>query len=172
VFVDWGSGGAWIRFGLDEHNKLARITEVHVSGEPTAEKLRRIPLGRIAAAVRADAAVQVPLAIGLNGELPPEFLSAPPERFGELVEKHKPRYRLKRPASRRLEDAFFENVARAYRDALIRGLSPRQTLAADTGAARDTVAGWILQSRRRGYLPPAQSGKAIADHEEEEQNDA
>jgi hypothetical protein len=165
VFVDWGSGRAWIRFGLDEHHKLARITEVHVSGEPTADKLRRIPLGRIAAAVRADAAVQVPLAIGLNEELPPEFFSAPPKRFHELVEKHKPRYRLKRPASRRLDDAFFEKVARAYRDALIRGLNPRQTLAADTGAAPDTVAGWILRARRDGHLPPAQPGKAMADVE-------
>jgi hypothetical protein len=167
VYVDWGSGRAWIRFGLDKHNKLACVTEIHLS-EPTAEKLRQIPLGRIAAAIRANAAVQVPLAIGLNEKLPPEFLSAPPEKFGELVEKHKPRYRLKRPASRRLDDAFFEKVARAYRDALIRGLNPRQTLAADTGAARDTVAGWILQSRRRGHLPPAQPGKAIADAEGKE----
>lgn len=167
VYVDWGNGRAWIRFGRDEHNKLARVTEAHLS-EPTAETLRQIPLGRIAAAVRADIAVQLPLAIGLDKKLPPEFLSAPPEKFGELVEKHKPRYRLERPASRRLNDAFFENVARAYRDALSRGLKPRQALAADTGAARDTVAGWILQSRRRGYLPPAQPGKAIADAKEEE----
>jgi hypothetical protein len=167
VYVDWGSGQAWIRFGRDNENKLSRIAELHVS-EPTAEKLRGIPLSRISAAVRADAAVQVPLAIGLNEELPPEFLSAAPEKFAELVKKHKPRYRLKRPATRRLDDSFFENVARAYRDALIRGLTPRQTLAADTGAARDTVAGWILESRRRGHLPPAQPGKAIADVKQEE----
>jgi hypothetical protein len=168
VYVDWGNGRAWIRFGLDEHNKLTHVTEVHVADEPTTEKLRQIPLGRIGAAVSANAAVQLPLAIGRKEKLPPDFLSAPPKNFGELVEKHKPRYRLKRPASRRLDDGFFENVARAYRDALSRGLKPRQALAADTGAARDTVAGWILQSRRRGYLPPAPPGKAIADAKKEE----
>jgi hypothetical protein len=164
VYVDWGNGRAWIRFGLDEHNKLTRVTEVHVSDEPTTEKLRQIPLGRIAAAVRADIAVQLPLAIGRKEKLPPEFLSAPPKRFGEIVEKHKPRYRLKRPTARRLDDTFFKNVARAYTDAAGRGLNPRQTIHEDTGAPVDTVARWIREARapERGYLPPGQPGKVTA----------
>jgi hypothetical protein len=165
VHADWGSGRAWIRFGRDEHDKLTRITEVHVSGEPTAESLRQIPLARIATAVRANGQVQVMLAIGINGKLPPEYLSAPPEKFGELVEKHKPRYRLKRPSSRRLGDAFFKNVARAYLDAAGRGLNPRQTLAQDAGVPVDTVARWIREARapERRYLPPGQPGKVTAE---------
>ena len=168
VHVDWGDGNAWVRFGLDGNNRLTRISELHVL-EPTAESLRRIPLGRIQTAVTAQVGsggmggvVQLPLALMFKQEPPPGLLSTPPDKFGEFVEKEKPRYRLKRPATRRLNDTFFENVARAYRDAVVRGLNPRQTLAADTGKAPDTIAGWVQEARRRGHLPPAQPGKVSA----------
>jgi hypothetical protein len=148
-----------VRFEKDEHGKL-RLADLRVA-EQTAESLRRIPLGRIETAVGANAQVQLMLAVGLNEEVPDEMFSA---FTGKGIDEPR-RYRLKRPATRRLEDAFFQNVARAYRDALIRGLNPRQTLAADAGAAPDTVAGWVLQARRRGHLPPTQPGKAMADAE-------
>jgi hypothetical protein len=165
VHADWGSGRAWVRFGKDEQGKLAHIDEVHMSGGPTAERLRQIPLGRIATAVRANGAVQLMLAMGIDKKPPPpEFFSAPPAKFGEIVEKHKPRYRLKRPTARRLDDTFFKNVARAYTDAAGRGLNPRQTIHEDTGAPVDTVARWIREARapERGYLPPGQPGKVTA----------
>ena len=163
IHADWGDGRAWVRFGLDEENRLTRPTEVHVL-EPTAERLRRVPLGRIQAAVtaRGSGLIQFMLAVGINTEPPPGMLSTPPDKFGEFVEKHKPRYRLKRPAGRRLDDTFFANVALAYRDAASRMLNPRQTIAADTGAAPDTVAGWVQEARRRGHLPPGQPGKVTA----------
>ena len=159
VHADWGSGEAWLRFEPDEHNKLT-LAELRTL-EPTSESLRRIPLSRIETAVRANAQVQLMLAVGLNEEVPDEMFSV----FSGKGMDEPRRYRLRRPTARRLDDTFFQNVGRAYRDALIRGLNPRQTLAADTGAAPDTVAGWVGEARRRGHLPPTQPGKAMADAE-------
>ena len=159
LHADWGNGKAWVRFDLDEHNKLTRITEVRVL-DPTPDSLRRIPLARIqnAATARGAGLVQVMLAVGFNQEPPPEMFRA----FSSEVIDDPRRYRLKRPAGRKLDDAFFANVARAYRDAVTRGLNPRQTLSADTGSAPDTVAGWIGDARKRGHLPPASPGKVSA----------
>jgi hypothetical protein len=39
---------------------------------------------------------------------------------------------------------------------------PRKTIVADTGAADATVAAWIMQARKRGFLPPAEPGKVSA----------
>lgn len=154
VEATWPGGKVWARFELDEKSRLRRLAELRVP-EPTVESLRRIPLGRIEAAVRAHSLLQVHLAIRFKEE-PPVNLSAAFHGAGVSEPR---RYRLKRPAARRLEDSFFENVARAYRDAVRRGLHPRKTLAEDTGVAPDTVAGWVLEARRRGYLPPGKPGK-------------
>jgi hypothetical protein len=154
VEATWSGGKVWVRFETDNENKLRRLVELRVP-DPTAENLRRIPLSRISTAVAAHSSLHAALAMQYNQE-PPADLS---DAFrGEGVPFPR-RYRLKRPATRRLEDTFFENVARAYRDAARRGLNPRQTLAADSGAAADTVASWVQEARRRGYLPPAAPGK-------------
>lgn len=155
--VDWGAGQAWVRMEKDEHNKLTRLAELRVL-DPSPESLRRIPLSRIQTAIVANGPAQLMLAIGLNAEELPEMFSA----FSAKGMDEPRRYRLRRPARRRLDDGFYANVARAYRDATIRGLNPRQTIAADTGAAPDTVAGWVMEARRRGHLPPARPGKVSA----------
>jgi hypothetical protein len=130
--VSWERGEARVRFD-DEQN---RVTDISIA-DPTPEKLRRLPLGRIQASAVA---------------------------FGEMLggEIQNPRYRLKRPAKRRLPDTFYRNVATAYSDAVKRGTQPRKTLVADTGAADATVAAWIMKARKLGYLPPAEPGKVSA----------
>jgi hypothetical protein len=112
-----------------------KITDVWVT-EPTPQNLRRIPLARIETTVAAGS-------------------------------DHAPhaRYRLHRPAKRKLGPEFYANVATAYRDAVARGNpNPRKQLAADTGAADATVAAWIMEARKRGHLPPGQPGKVTAHH--------
>lgn len=99
--------------------------------DPTVEKLRRFPLGRVLDSIAAR------------------------KTLGE----HGGRYKLERPEGRKLHDAFYVNVARAYRDAVRSCKYPRKTLSADSGAADATVAGWIMEARKRGHLPPAQHGK-------------
>lgn len=119
---------------VDQSN---RITDVWMT-EPTAAKIRRLPLSRIQASITA-----------FGDQL-----------GGEPITN--PRYRLRRPKARRLPETFYMNVAAAYRDAVQRGTHPRQVLAADTGAADATVAAWIMEARRRGFLPPAEPGKVSA----------
>lgn len=69
------------------------------------------------------------------------------------------RYKLRRPAKRKLGPEFYANVGTAYRAAVARGMQPRKAIVEDTGAADATVAKWIMEARKRGYLPPAEPGK-------------
>jgi hypothetical protein len=132
---------AWLRFEPDA-NGVPRVIELRVA-HPTPELLRAIPLRRIETALKADTALLLAFAVTWK-EVPPDNLEG---AFRHSVPERK-RYRLQRPKGRRLDNSFYEKVARAYRDALIFGLNPRKTLADDTGAALDTVAGWIAKARR------------------------
>lgn len=134
-------GEALVMFAAD--GERFRIAVIQVA-EPTAQKLRRVPLSRLESAVN------------VSGGFPAVGTEEAAKRL------RRPRYRLKRPARRRLGDAFYANVARAYRDAVARGMHPRKTIVADTGAADTTVAEWIMEARRRGHLPPAEPGKVSA----------
>jgi hypothetical protein len=158
LWADWGDGAAWVRFAKDRRGRLARIAELHEL-EPTAETLRRVPLARIqaAATMRGAGLVQLLLAAGLDEEPEPGMLGRPGRKGqGQRLER---RYRLRRPPGRRLDDGFYRDVAHAYDSAVAFGLRPRQAIVADTGAADATVAGWVLEARRRGYLLPAEPGR-------------
>jgi hypothetical protein len=154
VYADWGNGEAWVRFGKDRRERLTRITEIHVL-DPSYQKLARVPLGRIHAAVtmRGASLVQLMLALGFDRPLP-DF-TKPPKK-GMRLER---RYQLERPPGKRLDDSFYRDVAHAYQSAVAFGLHPRQAIVGDTGAADATVAAWVGEARRRGHLPPAQPGK-------------
>ena len=157
VFADWGDGRAWVRFALDEHNQLASVSEVHTS-DPNA--IRRIPLGRIHAAVtmRGAGVLQFALAMRIDEDPPASLLSGPPE--GGMPLEH--RYRLTRPPGKRLGDGFYKDVAHAYQSAIAFGLNPRQAMVEDTGCTDSTVSGWVVKARALGYLPKGQPGKATA----------
>ncbi len=87
-------------------------------------------------------------------DVPAMFRGRP--RGGMLLED---RPRLERPAGKRLDDDFYKRVADAYQGALTELLNPRQTLARDSGSAPDTVARWVKEARRRGYLPETTPGR-------------
>jgi hypothetical protein len=82
-----------------------------------------------------------------------------------------PRVYLERPAKRRLDDDFYLEVARAYVGAVAWGLDPRKTLALDSLTPADTVARWIRESRKRGFLSAGEPGKASGTVLEEERSD-
>jgi len=161
LHADWGDGKAWLRFGMDKRNKLTRITELHI-GNPSPERLRRIPLKRIHAAVtmRGAGLVNLLLALGFNEQPPPDMFTTPVAKDTgmELSRRH----RLKRPPGKRLDDAFYNDVAHAYQSAVAFGELPRKAIVADTGAADATVAAWIVEARKRGCLPSTTSGKVTA----------
>jgi hypothetical protein len=159
LFADWGDGKAWVRFSKDSRDRLTRIAELHVTN-PTPEKLRRVPLRRIhaAATMRGAGLVQLMLAMGINTEPPASMLSEAPAE-GMKLER---RYKLKWKPRQRLDEEFFADVAHAYQSAVAFGLNPRKTIVEDTGAKDATVAGWIVQARKRGMLPKASPGKVSA----------
>jgi hypothetical protein len=152
-----GRGLAWALFKPDKAGTL-ELLEIRIPN-PTADLLRRIPVGRIKTSVQAHIGLKLPLAVKMNDPAPSDLSSA--EFYGPGIEEPR-RYKLKRPASRRLEDDFFKNVAKAYRQAVLLGHNPRKTLAEDADAPVDSVARWIRQARELGYLPPGQPGRVTA----------
>ena len=131
--IDWRPNTeTYIRFQINHDHKTFKIVDLWMTN-PTIEAIRSLPLTRIETALNAGA-------IGAST----------------------PRTILRRPKKRYLDDNFYISVAITYRDALARGLNPRPTMSADTGAADATVAGWIGESRRRGHLPPTTPGKRNA----------
>jgi hypothetical protein len=70
-----------------------------------------------------------------------------------------PRKKLRRPAERRLDDDFFQQVAFAYRQAVERGLNPNKTIADDASVPYSTAARWVAQAREKHYLGERGQGK-------------
>ncbi len=120
---------------------------------PTAESLREIPLHRIAVAFNA-LEMKSELREWIDDEVPSDLDKAFRERY-----RPEPRKNLKRPAQRKLDDDFFRQVAFTYREAVIRGLNPGQTIAADAGVPHSTASRWIALARQKKFLPPPQRGK-------------
>jgi hypothetical protein len=112
-----------------------------LASQPTGELLRDVPLARIEAAVNADERILKWVAEGVKRKQPP-------------------RPKLKPPASRRLDDQFYREVAAAYVDAVAHGLRPAKTLAEDTGTPQGTVNRWIAKAREKEFLPKTTPGRA------------
>jgi len=148
---------AYVRFREDATRGwlVMHLSELHVT-EPWVHLHRELPLGRIENAVNANA--DLCLELHQHIDLDPGPNLAQHFQMKAAIQKGI-RYRLERPASRRLGDEFFSLVAKAYTDAVAWGLNPRKTLATDSNTPADTVARWIREARRRGHLPPASPGK-------------
>lgn len=159
--VTWSGGKgatviAYVRFEEDEQ-LLMRVYGLYMTA-PWVHLYRELPLGRIENAVNANASVRWALHEDIEKDPGPDLVQF--FAIKAAIDKGmSPRYRLKRPTSRRLGDEFFVQVAQAYTDAVAFGLNPRKTLATDSDTPADTVARWIRETRRRGLLPPASPGK-------------
>jgi hypothetical protein len=57
-------------------------------------------------------------------------------------------------------DGFYRQVAEAYRDAVQDTRKVAVVLAEEAGVPVGTVHRWILEARRRGFLPSARQGRA------------
>lgn len=155
--VAWDGRDAYVRFTLNTDRKTWRIAEIRVL-DPTSDALRSFPFSRIENGANAHSAVVLGLAVGRKAKAPPDVS----KMFKGLEPAPHDRLRLRRPKGKQLDVDFYKAVALAYKGALAEGCDPRQTLARDSGAAPDTVARWVSEARRRGYLPPAQPGKVSA----------
>jgi len=57
-------------------------------------------------------------------------------------------------------DAFYAQVAQAYREYAPRTRAPAVEIAKEAGVPVGTARGWIREARRRGHLPAGRQGKA------------
>lgn len=162
--VTWKQGQpgevvAYVRFTVEQPALTLAVAELRVI-EPWVRRHRELPLSRVENAVNADANTRFHIVKDSERPAPrdlDEYFTTKAQIGGRRVE---PRYKLERPAARRLDDDFYAAVGRAYAEAVAEGLNPRKTLAADSGTPADTVARWIAETRRRGHLSPGEPGKA------------
>jgi hypothetical protein len=127
----------------------------------TADKLRTIPLGHIEARAKA------------NPEFSPHVEGQPRNTMGKAFDAFrqetnryviaKARRRRRTPLNRpdgSNPDAFYRQVAEAYRDAVQDHRNVAVVLAKEANVPVGTVHRWIVEARRRGFLPPARVGRA------------
>ena len=73
----------------------------------------------------------------------------------------KPPRLARRPGRAGHPDEHYQRVAERYVALRARGVTnPTKTIADERHQARSTVAGWVHEARKRGYLPPARPGRA------------
>lgn len=65
-----------------------------------------------------------------------------------------------RRRGKRLGDEHFQAVSAVYRNALSAGLPPVQEVARRFHVSGSTAGRWVVEARRRGFLGPAQPGRA------------
>ena len=151
---------------------------LRIDGEPSAELLRAIPVGRIEAAANAQLTfvdtILVPVAT-LNG-VPsrphwPGTVQAPaPSPALTGWETTEPAFAANRPGvqdsaldpdtRRGRPDQFYREVATAYLELAQITPRPAADLAHSHDVPQTTAHRWIKEARRRGFLPPGRPGKA------------
>lgn len=180
VGVEWNGSRILVRMQRAQSGDRLEIAALHVE-RPSAELLRSIRLATIEAMLngaREREAIESRLDIPAP-DLPRYYATTfgseraaaralgykktqkrRPKSAATQTAPTAPRVRLARPSSRLLDDAFYGEVATAYRSAVAYGFPPRATLAADSGAPRATVTRWINEARQRGLLGAARHGRA------------
>jgi hypothetical protein len=131
---DGSRGAAFARFRLKSRDRWY-ISELLID-RPTATLLRDVPLARIETAANAE-----PRARAWIEKASEDLVKEARERWDRR------RHRLKPPTTRRLDRAFYERVAGAYREAIAFGQPPAKTLAKDSKTPISTVNRWIAKAR-------------------------
>jgi hypothetical protein len=128
----------------------------------TTEKLRSIPLGHLETLATTNPEFSP------HPEGPPQsemseavdaFVKASNRSILGLIHRRQHRKPLTRPDGSN-PDAFYQQVADAYRDVVQDTRKVAVVLAEEANVPVATVHRWILESRRRGFLQPARQGRA------------
>lgn len=152
------------------------LTGLRIDGEPTAQVLRSIPVGRIEAAANAQLTVVedavVPAAV-MHRRRPASLEPKESERGWDTTSPARAQTRPTGPAGtvlelaqqrdgtrRRHSDDFYRHVAAAYLSLAQASSRPAAELAEANGVPVSTTHRWIKEARHRGFLPPGRPGKA------------
>lgn len=152
-------GEVYVR--LDEEGRVVELYLTKNGAEITPVDLRRLPLVRMRAQARArpdlwfiaesDPDLQADVHAEVRRAFPPTWITDSPRQT--------PPFELS-PSSPEagLTDAFLQDVATAYRDAVSRGLRPNITLAQQAQHEKRTVEKWVYLARKKGFLEPTRPG--------------
>jgi hypothetical protein len=139
----------------------SEIVRLTVEGRNlTADKLRTIPLGHIEAAAKANPDFS-PHIEGRQDPIGESFDEIRRQANGHILAKayrHKPHEPLSRPDGSN-PDVFYQQVAEAYRDVVQDHRNVAVVLAKEADVPVGTVHRWIVEARRRGFLPAARVGR-------------
>jgi hypothetical protein len=127
----------------------------------TTDRLRSIPVARIETLANT------------NPDFSPHVENTPQNTMGQAFDafrqesnryimakaRRKHRKPLTRPDGTN-PDAFYQQVADAYRDVVQKNRKVAIVLAEEANVPVGTVHRWILEARRRGFLPSARQGRA------------
>jgi hypothetical protein len=163
-----GTGGTtdglmvYAQLWAEKEGDRGEIFQLAVSGRNlTTDRLRSIPVAHIQTLANTST------------EFSPHIENTPQNTMGEAFDKfrqesnryimakalrkaHKP---LTRPDGTN-PDAFYRQVADAYRDVAPNNRKVAVVLAEEADVPVGTVHRWILEARRRGFLPSARQGRA------------
>jgi hypothetical protein len=136
------------------------IREVHfvVEGGPvSAQVVRDLPFGRIAAAVNQPRHYEVlSQAVTRNRNVKMPASGLWDSELPVLDHGENPSTRLTIPEGRhRKPDAFYQQVAAAFAWLATTSSSPATDLARENDVPVTTVHRWVKEARGRGFLPPA-----------------
>ena len=180
-------GVVMVRIAKGPDGRLV-LAGLRIDGEPTADLLRSIPVGRIEAVANAQLAI-VDDAIAVTATPGPRDGAAPhpPRLLDAGWETTDPDGATPRPAAggrrrtarirhdgqagrshaeglpgqggRGRGDGFYREVAGAYRSLAQSSARPAAELAEANGVPVTTAHRWVKEARRRGFLPPGRPGK-------------
>ena len=149
----------------EKEGDRSEIVELHIRGRNlTTDKLRSIPLGHIEAIATTD-----PDVTPSDRSTPPAPMSQAADALGNRASQllinaahrkaREPRTPLPRPNGSN-PDAFYQQVAEAYRDVVQTTPKVAKVLAEEANVPVGTVHRWIMEARRRRFLPAARQGRA------------
>ncbi|GAA1837065.1 hypothetical protein [Actinomadura chokoriensis] len=161
-----GVEGLHVRVKLAESGRY-KITDLFLHGgviEP--EQFRGISISRLEAQINAlsptDKAVLDSWAQGGSAHAADDEVTlADLRKRVDKVKAHRQRLaaKLARPTGED-PDGFYRQVAAAYSDQAAVTRSPAKALAEQAKVPVTTVHRWVREARRRGFLAPAEKGKA------------
>jgi len=120
--------------------------------------LRRIPLGRVATHLNLSRGREWAELAPQEIDVLRQLEDAADEGPGQFREPSVRRERIRRPP-RQDSDAFYREVATAYRSYAARGNKPAVEIASEAAVPVATARRWINLARRRGHLGPGQRGR-------------
>lgn len=155
----------------EEEGGRSEITRLVIEGRTlTTERLRTVPLARIETLANTNPDFRPHIAGTDQHEISDAFDQVPRQanvvmldnahRKAEEFDRkaREPRAPLTRPDGSN-PDAFYQQVAEAYREMVQTHRNVAVALADEANVPVGTVHRWVMEARRRGFLPPARQGR-------------